>query len=190
VAMARQAFSRGSGRALPSRSQRSKTFWELGPGGNDLPTMDPVLFSASSSSILGLGVTPVGQPLTIVRLHGYLELLLATADSSLSGYNWAFGIGVVSADAFGVGVTAVPKPFDDMDWNGWMVHKQGALHTPIAGVADAGFGTSIQSIEIGSKSMRKLNLNEVMFGILQVGEVINATMNARLGSRVLLQVTK
>ena len=182
-----RVFSRGSNLAR-ARRPKNKTFWELGPGGDDIATWDSSGFTGDTTVILGLGATPVGQPLTVMRLHGVLEILLSTATSALDGFNWAFGVGVCTADAFAIGVTAVPNPFDDISWNGWMVHKMGAIHSPIAGVATA-FPSNAQSLEIESKAMRKLNLNEVLFAAIQVGEVGVSVMTVRFASRILLQVT-
>ena len=97
-------------------------------------------------------------------------------------------MGVVSADAFAVGISAVPKPFDDIDWSGWMWHWSGALHAPTA--AQLGDPSSTRLIEIDSKAMRKLSINDVLFAIVQVGEVGVAAMTTRIGSRILLKVTE
>ncbi len=187
--MPRRAFSRGLDPAIRGRRQKTKTFWDLGPGGDDIATLDSVAIATTTTVILGAGVTPVGQPLTVIRLHGFLELVMTQGTSAADGMNWAFGVGVVTADAFAAGVASVPNPFDDIAWNGWMVHKMGGLHTPIAGVA-TNRPDSNQSIEIDSKSMRKLNLNEVMFASMQTGEQGAATMQTRFASRILLQVTQ
>ena len=192
--MARRSSFRGSGRTFPARAVRNRPFWALGPGGDDLASMDSVGFSASGQSILGAGVTPTAQGLTVMRLHGFLEVQLQIASADLDGFSLAVGVGVVSADAFAVGISAVPKPFDDIDWSGWLYHWFGAIHAPniIGGAAGESTPTASDNllVPVESKAMRKLSINDVLFGIVQVGETGTANMTVRLGTRVLLKVTE
>ena len=167
--------------SAPARSKR-ELFWALGPGGDDIATMDAVSFTASATAILGSGVSPTSR-FTIIRIHGYLQLALTAADAALSGFNWAFGLGIVTSDAFAVGVTAVPNPFDDADWPGWMWHQQGSLISLTGTIGSS--QDAIQGMPIDVKSSRKLRLNEIVFASLQVGEIGTATMQARFGSRML-----
>jgi len=186
-------MARSRGRQFSSGSARVqrpplRKFWELGPGGDDLATLDGVAFSSDASAILGAGVTPVGQNLTIIRTHGFMEFILSTADASLSGFNFAAGIGIVSADAFAVGSGSMPDPFDDIGWPGWLWHRMGAIHTPLALAAGSG-PTNTMTWEIDSKAMRKLGLNEVAFIKVQGGEVVNAAVTVRAATRMLISVS-
>ena len=149
--------------------------------------MDAIAFSTSTTAIIGSGVTPVGQNLTIIRTHGYLEFTMASADAAQSGFNFAGGIGVVSADAFAVGIGSMPNPFDDISWPGWLWHKMGGIHTPAAcTIGDAAVN---MRWEIESKAMRKLGLNEVAFLAIQGGESVNSSVTVRGGTRQLLAVS-
>ena len=123
-----------------------------------------------------------------MRLHGYVQAILSLATADLDGFQYAIGIGVVSGDAFAVGITAVPKPFDDINWSGWLFHKMGAISVPVGG--QEGTPGDVQLIEIDAKSMRKLSLNDVLFGIVQVGEVGTSSVQFRMGTRILLKVTE
>ena len=170
--------SRGFGHPRVVR-QRRLTEWDNGPGIDTLAE-SPVSISSTSQVIIGSGIAPA-ERLTVVRLHGVLELVVSTVTGATDGFTWAFGVGICSADAFAVGVTAVPGPFDDATWSGWVAHRMGALHGQTA-AAPIEFG---RTIEIDSKAMRKMGLNEVMFATLQVGEEGTSVMAVRFLSRVL-----
>jgi len=179
-------YSRGSGRTYPAR-QKLRKFWELGPGGDDIASLDVVQVTTSTTVLLGAGVTPTGQNLTIIRTHGFLEFQLQAADAATTGFSMAAGIGIVSADAFAAGVGSVPDPFDDIGWPGWLWHQMGALHSPIT-IASQVSPSDNQVWTIDSKAMRKLGLNEVAFLSCQVGESAAATMTVRGATRMLLAV--
>ena len=177
-----RGHSRGSARA-----SRRLTSWALGPGGDDIITWVRIGFTSSTVQILGTGVTPVIDNLTVVRLHGVLSYTLTVADGALSGYNLAAGIGIVSLDAFTAGVASVPDPFDDIDWPGWMWHQMFSIHAPFAVIAanDAGFQ---RELKIESKAMRKLRINEVLFMSVQAGETGAATVQVEAATRVLVKL--
>lgn len=145
--------------------------------------MDPESFSSSTTAIFGSGLVAT-EPVTVVRTRGYFEIQLIATAAALDGFNWAAGVGIVSADAFAVGVTAVPNPFDDIDWGGWLWHQQGAMHNNIATIGRE----NVMFFDYDSKAMRKLGVNEVLFVSMQVGEIGTATMNVRTGSRCLFKL--
>ena len=186
--MARQRSSRGFARA----PQRRLTSWFLGPGGDDLPTLDIQAFSSNTTLIIGSGITPLIDNLTIVRTRGHLEFILESADALRSGFNWVAGIGIVTSDAFAVGVSAVPNPFDDADWPGWLWYASGGIHSPsstaIPTVGDQQTVVDNPIVEIDSKAMRKLRVNEVMFLSVQGGETGTAVMSVRGMTRVLVKL--
>ena len=97
---------------------RRRTGWEEGPGSSTLTS-----FTVSGSAILGSGLTLLQDGLTLVRSRGSLEARLQAASTIPSGFHCAIGIGVVTADAFGIGITAVPIPISNVDWNGWLFHQ-------------------------------------------------------------------
>ena len=79
-----RSLSRGFARE--TRGTRTRPFWALGPGGDDIASMDSVVFSSSSQSIMGAGVTPTAQGFTVLRTHGFLELILHSATSLADGF--------------------------------------------------------------------------------------------------------
>ena len=98
-------------------------------------------------------------PGTIVRVRGQVSVKLATyaADLDIVG---AFGMGVVSAEALGIGVTAVPTPFSDADWGGWMVWRSFSAAYEV-GSGNAAIRGSWE-FEIDSKAMRKVEANSAL----------------------------
>ena len=96
----------------------------------------------------------------------------------------AAGICVVSQNAFGVGVTAVPDPIGDDAWDGWMWFWEGSLIVTDATDPELqGGGTA--RIPIDNKSMRKMNETDTLIGVVGVVETGTATMIAQLETRVL-----
>ena len=179
------ARPRGFARAPVARRAKRRVAWLLGPGGDDIATLDPIAFTSSTNAILGSGVEPTIGPLVITRTRGFVEVVLTSAGAVTDGYNYAMGIGIASADAFAVGVTAVPNPFDDIDW-GWLWHHMGSIRAPFDAQADNPDVRS-QLIEIDSKAMRKLALNEVCFLAIVGGESGTATMTVRGATRMLFK---
>ena len=91
----RRQFTRGT-------SVRRRTGWEQGVGGWPMAAS----ITGDSVAIVGDGIVALQDGLTLVRTRGEIELVLTAAASPLDGFKGAFGICVVSGDAFAVGVTA------------------------------------------------------------------------------------
>jgi len=142
---------RGFAPARHQAGSRRVTQWVLGPGADDQLTFDAILVSSSVTEIFGSGVEAL-EKFTIVRLRGFLNVVLLTTDITGGGFNWTAGIGIVSADAFSTGVAAMPDPFDDIDWPGWLWVQMGAAISPVAAAGRENNFT----FPIDSKSMRKL----------------------------------
>ncbi len=94
----------------------------------------------------------------------------------------AYGLCVVSDEALAAGAAAIPRPFDDDDWPGWLVHGYYAGHLEF----QSGTSELVVPIqyEIDSKGMRKVRPNE---SIVWVGESnSSAATQMLLGARVLM----
>ena len=177
--------SRGSSRG---NVQRRRTSWELGPGSTGATATN-----GSGSTVLGAGISPFADGLTLGRLRGefmaYLDLATAVGD----GYIGAFGIGLTTVASFAIGITALETPIDDEAWDGWLYHRYFALRaaTIVVG-AGADDGESINAvsaglrIEVDSKAMRKLNEETVVYAAIQVTEQGTATMRSHFNSRTLM----
>ena len=123
--------------------------------------------------------------LTIVRTRGNMLVRLQVSDGVASGMLFGFGMCVVTENAFGIGITAVPHPLVDEDWNGWFVHWQGQL----AGSSLSSEGVSTKRLEIDSKAMRKIKNTDVIIGVMEsAGEVGSVTLAIDFISRVLFKL--
>ncbi len=177
---------RGGQRTRSTTGQPSRlTSWDLGPGGDDIATLDIQSLSSSTKVILGAGRAAT-ERITIVRTYGFVELMLTTIAAALDGFSWAFGICVVSTDAFDAGAASIPSPFDDIIWPGWMVHRMGAIHSAANSLSDE---ASSKLIEFDSKAMRIQRLNEVAVAVIQVGETGTSVLQVRTASRQLLKLS-
>ncbi len=185
--MARRQFSRGFSPRSGTNNRRL-TSWSLGPGGDDIATLDREAFNSTETLIIGQGVTPLIDNLTIVRIHGHMEAELTAADAQRTGFNVVAGIGIVTSDAFTAGVASMPDPFADTDWPGWMWQTSFSLRTSVAALAVGDPQNNGLHIPIEGKSMRKLRLNEVLFLTVAAGETGVAVMDIAAYTRILVKL--
>ena len=97
---------------------------------------------------------------TIVRVRGEVSIRPNSfgADVAISG---AFGMAIVSDDAFAAGTASIPRPFDDAEWGGWFVWQSFSNHVESIDQTGVVFPGSI-SYQVDSKAMRKVGENETM----------------------------
>ena len=170
------AHSRGF-RPAVSRAPRRQTSWDIGPGGVTQQTL-----SGIGSVIVGTGATAVTDGLTVIRTRGVLTLRLVTPTTD--GFIGAFGIGTCTLAAFTIGVTAVPTPITEQNWDGWLYWEAFAL----LGESTADPVASLRSV-VDSKAMRKLPEDTVLYAAVQAGtEIGTGTMEIQFDSRVLLKI--
>jgi len=110
-----------------------------------------------------------GEATTIVRTRGMITIKPGSfaADLDIIG---AVGIGVISDEAFGIGITAIPTPYSDADWPGWLMWESFAIHLEV--LSAVGFNVpAAVAIAVDSKGMRKVGSNEslVLIAESQVG---------------------
>ena len=144
---------------------------------------------ATGSAILGNGVGPNVEGLTVVRIRGELLVYLVSATALADGFNCAFGIGITSAQAFAIGVTAVDTPISEAAAELWMYHRFFSLHAPSA--AEAEFIPSLAAvarIEVDSKAMRKFAADEILYAAIEVVELGTAQVQVDFNSRVLVKL--
>ena len=156
---------RGFQRQSPQRSRR-QTAWALGPNAVQ------VSLTASGSAIWTNGAVTSLAKVTIVRIRGNAGVHITATSGANDGFKGAFGIGVVAENAFSVGgITSLPTPLTDNDWDGWMVHQSFDVRSITGTIADGSNAARIQhQYEIDSKSMRKFGDEQVVFGAIQVVE--------------------
>ena len=182
--------SRGS-RRVPI-SLRRRTAWDIGPG----TTSGGQTLSSTASIIGGFGTAALSDGMTLVRTRGELVLNLITAAAANNGFVGAFGCGIATSPAFAVGSTAVPMPIDEEGWDGWLYHRyfhilsSSILAGAVSGDADAmNAMTAVLRVEVDSKAMRKLSIDETIFCALQVTEVGTATGLWQYNSRQLVKLS-
>ena len=141
--------------------------------------------SIDSVNLFPTGITASVDGLTIVRTRG--ELLLTLSSTPVAGDGWpeiAFGICIVSENAAGIGVTAIPDPIADIAWDGWYVYWTGAIHT---GQNNLYGPAAAARIVIDNKAMRKHKNTDVAVGVISfLGEEQTSVVEARLNTRELV----
>ena len=133
------------------------------------------------------GATLVGsfqqdQPFTVMRTRGQMTVRSTTVGADLSIVG-AFGIGIVSQEAFDAGVVSMPEPFTDADWGGWMVHELFAFDFEFADVTGVNFNPWSRVID--SKAMRKVSANEVL---VQIAESFGGAFEIGVPTRMLIKL--
>ncbi len=107
---------------------------------------------------------------TVVRVRGTF-IVNPTAFGADLNYFGAYGLAVVSDEAFVAGAGSIPRVHDDDDWPGWIVHRYYSGHFEF----HSGVGVNVQTFEqvIDFKAMRKVGVNETLVWMVeaQVGAV-------------------
>ena len=125
---------------------------------------------------------PAEEPFTVMRSRGQVSIQMSSAaDLNVIG---AFGMAVVSQEAFAAGVASVPEPFSDADWGGWFVWRSFSYRVEVGDAT--GFNVFSKDFEVDSKAMRKLSPNEV---IILVAESQAGAFSISAPIRVLLKLS-
>jgi len=170
-------FSRGT------RGFRRKTAWEEGPGGTTKTAI-----SAGGVSIIGLGAAAAVEGLTLIRLRGKFRHNIQSSTAAGDGLVGAFGINIVKAPAFAIGVTAVPTPIaeqDNEDWLYWMPIQL------VSSFATEGFGNAGSDLEdhvIDTKAMRKLQVGDTIYAATELVLTGTASTVLTFDSRILAKL--
>ena len=167
-------------------SSRRKTAWTSGPF-----TSAPASITAAGNTIVLTSQQAIVDGLTIVRIRGSFSAWLEVVTAAGDGFgSIAFGMAIVSENAAGIGVTAVPSPLDDIVWNGWIVHQ---VIAPVIGFStteseNTGPVSQVR-FDFDSKAMRKWANTDVIIAALAVtNEVGTATLTFGMRSRVLVKL--
>jgi len=170
-------ISRGS-----IRAPRRRKGWEEGPGGVALTTV-----AATGSAFLGTVANPAQDGLTLIRTRGRFAAFIGNATSVGDGYQGAFAIGITQAAATAVGITAVPTPITEQDWDGWIFWQAFGVHSQVDKTVSLAPGAAgAIDFEVDSKAMRKLDLLDSIYAVVEITEIGTATMNMFFDSRLLL----
>ena len=123
----------------------------------------------------------IGKP-TVVRTRGQVSVKPTTYAADIETVG-AFGIAIVSAQAFGIGITAIPGPFIDSDWDGWFVWRSFSFAYEFHDATASLLGSFQQ--EVDSKAMRKVSENET---IVLVAESQSGGFDISFPIRMLLKL--
>ena len=104
-------------------------------------------------------------PVTLVRTRGQWTMRLASFPPAVAIWRAALGIIVVSADAFAIGVTALPGPLSDSE-NDWVVWSPVAIPVPTATID--GQMNGMISADFDSRGMRKLKEGDVLAAMFEL----------------------
>ena len=164
-------FSRGKRRATSWREVQPTVTTVTGAGGTILASLDAEELAK--------------RPFTIVRTHLVWSLQSDQLGAS-EQYGGALGFAVVSEQAEGIGVTAVPHPVLDAGSDLWFVH-QWMIGSFI-------FGSGVGFLEpndrfgvIDSKAMRKVNDDQDVVLVHELSTVLGGGQIISVAGRVLIK---
>ncbi len=166
-------------RPTPFRTGGRKrvTTW-VGPADQDSVAV------ASGASVIIASFVPASNGMlapTIVRSRGEVAIRnsVVASDQDIGG---AFGICIVSDEAFAAGTASIPRPFDDSDWGGWFVWQSFKSQFELRDSTGAsGLNETSLRYQVDSKAMRRVSDNEtvVMMCESQTGALL-AAMHVRM----------
>ena len=172
--MARGRFSRG---APLRQGQRRAVGWSRAPSGLASVTQGTKILFPGSQVLLV-------EKATITRILGSLSLGLVVQDAANRDLQVAVGIINVEAQAFSVGVTAVPDPLTDPQEH-WLWAYYGAPWSEAAnpGPTDV---PAHQFLQFDVKGQQKVRVGDVLAAVLVLTMAAGTgTVQATLNSRVL-----
>jgi len=175
------ARGRGLIRQRGNESRRRRSGWSLGPGGEARTAL-----SLSGVQLIGGGVVPTSDGITLVRIRGLFDWYLTLGTSPNDGFFGAVGIGLVEAAAFAAGIGSVPTPITEISSENWLWHQFFSMHAPVASASPDSNGPSMSGrVEIDSKAMRKVNSAQVVYAAVEVVEIGTATGSIFFDTRML-----
>ena len=159
-----------------------ETLWaDLAEASTTLPGAN----SGAITNVTGAALLAI-RPWTVVRTRGLWHV---ESDQSAASetYSVAFGACVVSDQAVGVGVTAVPTPSIDAASDLWLLYER------IMGTFEFGDATGFQTAggvqrEFDSRAMRKVEEGTQLIFVIENGAVTAAGCIARTFARVLIKL--
>ena len=187
------ALRRGS-RFLRTSGARRKNSWGVGPQSN---TGGAPATTITGTTVAAGGVSALAalDGLTLVRTRGSLLVQLVTASNAGDGFHGAFGIAKANSPALTAGIASLPTPNIEDDWDGWIYHRYfeliaGGAISEASGSNEPGQGAVHQAlrVEIDSKAMRKVAIEEGFYMAIDVIIVGTATMFWTANSRMLFKL--
>ncbi len=138
---------------------------------------------AAATSVIDSSFTPSGAaPETVIRTRGLLTVMTDQVAASEQPFG-AFGICVVSDQAFTAGVASVPTPYTEAESDLWFLHT--FWSAAMLSATQVGFdGRVAYHFELDSKAMRKVNEDETIIAVMENGNSTDGILY-RLDFRIL-----
>ena len=140
---------------------------------------------AAGASSTGL---ETGGGLTLIRTRGMYSFHFDPT-SIADVVQWGLGLGVFTSDAFTIGVTAMPGPLTDADYD-WIYYKTGVFGPASSGTeSEDSLTQNTGYLEVDSKAMRKLKPNQTL-GWVAEGIVLSGggTLDMNVSARHLFKL--
>ena len=184
--MARSRSSR-----FPRSSLVHRPSWSGGP--STAGDGQPISITSSIAVLGGVGATPTGDGITLIRTRGSFSCHLEAATTQGDGFHGAFAIGKATSAAFVAGVASVPTPITEEGWDGWLYHQYFTINAggPIAAATAADQQNQVNNVsaalrlEVDSKAMRKITIDETFYFVIEVIEFGTAAMDFSFNCRML-----
>ena len=172
-------------RGFPRRSgTKRSTSWANGAAAAD------VAITATGKGLWTTGVVlSAALKVTIVRTRGLANILLTSATAAGDGFHGALGLALVPTTAFVAGSAAIPGPFTEEDWDGWLWHSYFDVRAITATIADGVNAALVsQRMEIDSKAMRIFDEDMTLVGMFEVVESGTAVAELHASTRLLVKL--
>jgi len=165
---------------------RPRPFWTAGPRSDTAFAAPAVVstLSGDATALINTGLEITSDAVTLRRTRGFLNLVWSGDGGDVGVV--AAAIGIATVEAFGVGITALPGPLSDPQED-WLWHSHAASNRLVTAETD-NLGNNVINMIIDSKAMRRLQPNDVIYGIVQQfeGAADNTVCLAVMMTRVLL----
>ena len=150
------------------------------------PETQFVALAAATTVIDSSFVTSGNNRETSVRVRGLLTVMTDQAAASEQPFG-AFGVCVVSDQAFSAGAASVPAPYTNADSDLWLLHEFWAC--PMLVGDSTGFGSAgVQAYVLDSKAMRKVSEDETLIAVIQNANATDGVLY-RLDFRILSKLS-
>ena len=174
--MANLRIARRSGLVLRGGRQRRESVWVA------IPFAQTTLNSAGGTIISTMNAAFIAlRPFTIIRTR--VELLLRSDQSAVAAefQSAAYGEAVVTEQALGIGVTAVPTPVTDLGSDAFYLHQiLFAGHSIVTQETNP-----VQTFSVDSRAMRKVGENDELYGVGEFSSITQGTVLLSAGRQLI-----
>ncbi len=136
---------------------------------------------SSDSTVLGSSLA-FAIPATILRCRGQIAVGMDESKQVNDTCKLAFGLAMISTDAFAAGAGSVPDPAGEADFP-WLWWYEVHLNNFVAAASESG-GLYQVRIELDSKAMRKVKPGESLAFITQYVDITGAPIVDLLQSQI------